>query len=400
MTAPPAPPETRWDIVALALGVGLIAAFQFGKVPPALPVLRAELGVSMVTGGWLASLLNLVAAGLGIAFGLAADRIGPRWTLLAALGAMAAGGALGGIAQGIAPLLAARLLESLGFVAVVVAAPAQIVRATRADDRNLAIGLWSAYLPAGVSLMLLAAPLVLAAVGWRGLWLANALLAAVYAALFVALTTRARWPAGAVRGPRRDRAAILAVLRVPGPWLLGFCFALYTLQWFAIMAWLPTLLIERLGHGAEFAAFVTAMVVMINVGGNLGGAWLLRRGVPGWRLIALAAITAAIAGSVIYSDAVDDAWKILAAFLYSLINGVTPAAALTGAVRHAPSAGDVSASNGVVMQAAQCGSLLGPPILAWLVGEAGDWQRASSLFIVASAMSIVLALAIRRLERD
>ena len=52
------------------------------------------------------------------------------------------------------------------------------------------------------------------------------------------------------------------------------------------------------------------------------------------------------------------------------------------------------------MQAAQCGSLLGPPILAWLVGEAGDWQRASSLFIVASAMSIVLALAIRRLERD
>ena len=191
MTAPPAPPETRWDIVALALGVGLIAAFQFGKVPPALPVLRAELGVSMVTGGWLASLLNLVAAGLGIAFGLAADRIGPRWTLLAALGAMAAGGALGGIAQGIAPLLAARLLESLGFVAVVVAAPAQIVRATRADDRNLAIGLWSAYLPAGVSLMLLAAPLVLAAVGWRGLWLANALLAAAYAALFVALTTRA-----------------------------------------------------------------------------------------------------------------------------------------------------------------------------------------------------------------
>ncbi len=397
--SPPEPAaKTRWDIVWLAIGAGLIAAFQFGKVPPALPALRDALELTMVSGGWLASLLNLVAACLAIAFGFAADRIGPRRAIAAALFAMGLGGALGAIAEGAGVLFLARLIESLGFVSLVVAAPAQIVRATLPAERNLAVGLWSTYMPAGFSFMLLVAPVLLGAVGWRGLWLANAALALGYGALFWALTTPARWPAGALAAPAREAAAILRVLRLPGPWLLGLSFALYSLQWFAIMAWLPTMLIERQGHGAEFAALLTALVVMANILGNLGGTWLLRRGVASWRLIAFSALASLAAGIVIFASPLPDGVKILAAILYSMLAGMTPAAALTGAVRHAPSAGDVAASNGIVMQAAQCGSLLGPPILALLVGDAGAWSRASGLFLVASGFALLLALALRRLE--
>ena len=38
------PAVTRWDIVLMALGAGILAGFLVGNVPPSLPVLRESLG--------------------------------------------------------------------------------------------------------------------------------------------------------------------------------------------------------------------------------------------------------------------------------------------------------------------------------------------------------------------
>ena len=47
--------RTRWDIVALALTAGYVVGMQFGKVPPALPMLQTDLGMSRVVAGLIAS---------------------------------------------------------------------------------------------------------------------------------------------------------------------------------------------------------------------------------------------------------------------------------------------------------------------------------------------------------
>ena len=52
----------HWGVVAVALIAGVIAAGHVGKLPPALPSIRAELGMDIVTAGWLASLFNPVLA--------------------------------------------------------------------------------------------------------------------------------------------------------------------------------------------------------------------------------------------------------------------------------------------------------------------------------------------------
>ena len=72
----------------------------------------------------------------------------------------------------------------------------KIARATTARDRNLGVGFWSAYLPTGFSLMLLAAPLLMQDYGWRGLWGVNAAIAGGYALLFLFATSPRRWPEG------------------------------------------------------------------------------------------------------------------------------------------------------------------------------------------------------------
>ncbi len=53
-------------------------------------------------------------------------------------------------------LIISRFFEGVGFLAVVVAAPSIIGRATGGRARRVALGLWPAYMPAGVSLTMLA----------------------------------------------------------------------------------------------------------------------------------------------------------------------------------------------------------------------------------------------------
>ena len=81
---------TRWDIVLLAVGAGIVAALQVGKVPPALPDIRAGLDLSLVAGGWLASLLHLFAALFAILISMATDRAGPARMAVAAMLVIAA----------------------------------------------------------------------------------------------------------------------------------------------------------------------------------------------------------------------------------------------------------------------------------------------------------------------
>jgi MFS family permease len=67
-------------------------------------------------------------------------------------------------------LLLSRFLEGAGLIAVAVSAPALLTSAAAPADRRFALGIWSSYLPAGVGLIMLLAPLTLPLGGWRALW--------------------------------------------------------------------------------------------------------------------------------------------------------------------------------------------------------------------------------------
>ena len=67
--------RTRWDIVALALTAGYVVGLQVGKVPPALPLLEAELGLPRVIAGLIASSFYGIGAVFGVAGGLLIDRL-------------------------------------------------------------------------------------------------------------------------------------------------------------------------------------------------------------------------------------------------------------------------------------------------------------------------------------
>ena len=390
--------KTRWGIVALCVAAGLVAAAHVGKAPPALPALRAELGLDLVLAGWIVSIFGFTGMALGIVAGSLADRVGHRRLLLIGLAALAAGSAVGGLASSGASLLASRFLEGLGLLSVTVSAPAMIAAAAPGRDRRLALGIWGSFMPAGMAAMMLISPAFLSTVGWRGLWQAAAILSLIW----IVVMRRGTPPA-----PADDQAEVpppllhnvVSTISRPGPWLMSICFALYTVQWMSLMVWLPTFLIEQRTTGIGAAAAMTALVVVVNVAGNVGAGWMLRHNAPRWLLLVIAGATMGLAGLGIFSSAVPDAARYLLCLVFSGVGGMLPTSLLSAVPVFAPSPRQYATGNGFLTQGANVGQVIGPPAVAAMVAATGLWESASWLMAGTAGAIVVVALAIGAVER-
>jgi MFS family permease len=394
------PESAPWRYVLLLVGAGVVAAFQVGKAPPALPAIRGELGMSLLLAGWVLSAFNLVGLILGAMAGAAADAAGHRRILFMGLLCLAAGSILGAQAGSAAFLLGTRFLEGMGFLAVSVSGPALVARVTPPRDQRLALSVWSCFLPAGAAIVMLWTPLLTGWIGWRGIWWVNGLLLAAYALWF------ARFPdlAGSAASPRavglsRLWRDIARTGRSAGPLLLSAIFGTYAFQWLAVMGFLPTLLIEEEGFAPGRASMLTAAMVGMNVPGNLAGGWLLHRGARRWKLISAASLLMGACSLAIYAPHLPFAGRYLACLLFSLSGGLIPASVLGAAPLYAPSRDLVGTTNGLIAQGTQVGQVLGPPLLAVIVSSAGGWEAAPWLLGFSALVGAALAMGLGLWER-
>src|ERR1700712_4044303 len=113
------PPARRADPALLVILAGVAAALHIGKLPPAIPVLRDALGLTLVQAGFLLSLVQFAGMTTGVVFGVVADRLGSRRSMTLGLTWLSVVSALGGIAQGPAALMLLRAGEGVGFLLVV-----------------------------------------------------------------------------------------------------------------------------------------------------------------------------------------------------------------------------------------------------------------------------------------
>ncbi|QQS12701.1 MAG: MFS transporter [Rhodospirillales bacterium] len=386
---------TDWRLAAVLLAAGVIAAVQIGKAPPALPLLRAELGLDLQAAGWFVSLITAMTAAAGMLVALAADRIGHRQLLLGGLVIGAAASALSTLVTSPSALFGLRIVEGLGFLSVVVSVPPLLLHATAPGDTRFMMGIWGAYLPAGAGLMALASAGLLPLEGWRGVWwLAAASLMAMAVVVAASAAGRAPPAASADRSLTRD---VVETLSVPGPALIGLCFGCYAGSWYAVIAFLPTLQVERLGFSPSLAALTTAGVILINVTGSLVAGWLLQRG---WRRSVVIAVTAVLmAGTAagILLDAAPDAARLACAFAFSMVASAIPGALFGAIPVHAPRPGLIGATTGALMQGSNIGSLTGPPIVAALV-SANGWASALWYTTPALALAAAAGFALQRRE--
>lgn len=386
---------TRWPVIALVISSGILASASMGKVPPSLDLLRGEFSVGLVFAGWIVSVFSALAMATGAGFGSLPDRFGSRTVLLVGLWLQVGAGVVAITTHSAHLLLITRLAEGVGFLAVAVAAPGLIVEASSSVDRRWSLGLWSIYVPAGVTIALVTATFTLDVIGWRGLWLIFIVLVAV-----VALVSNQLLPPSSHSPPTSSmRGHFVDVMRRPAPWLLAGCFAAYTLMWISIMAWLPTYLTDQRGISAGLASLLTAATVATNVPGNLLGAWLLHHRWRGGSIIALSALIMGGSLLVAFDNGFDDGVRYGCCLLFSCSGGMLPAAILGTSRLHAPDPERIGVVNGMIIQGSHFGQFIGPPLIAGVVTLQGSWESSRWLMVGASLMIVMLSTVLYRLER-
>jgi len=154
----------------LVVAAGGVAALQVGKLPPALPALQAELGLTLVQSGFLLSMVQLAGLTLAVFMGVWADGMGLRRSMVRGLLLLALASAVGGLARSVSVLLLCRALEGLGLLLVALPAPALIRRLVPPQQLAGMLGVWGAYMPTGTALALLFGPLFIPAWGWSAWW--------------------------------------------------------------------------------------------------------------------------------------------------------------------------------------------------------------------------------------
>ena len=383
---------TNWRGIWAVFCGGLVAGAYMTKVPPALPQMRAALGLSLVEATFIVTTFNVLGMLVGVAAGMAADRFGRKRLALTGLSLMAAGGLLGAAVNGFIPLLVSRFIEGVGFVMFAVPAPA-LMSGMSADsrDRAKALGLWSAYMPTGGTIALLAAPLLISLSSWRLLWMALALAAVAAAIAFArAVPAAARAQVGSLR-------LVTESFTQPGNIVMALLFACYVAQWTSIMVWLPTFLAEH-GSTTAAAATATALMVLVNAPGNLVGGWLLSRGVRRGPLVIGACAIAAACELGMLSASLPGALRFVLVLVFSFCSGVIPASIFAGLPVHARSPQHISTGNGMVMQFSNIGQFFGPLAIAWIASRFGGWEATLAAMLAFAAGGAACGAVLARIE--
>ena len=393
----PSTADTSSGAARLVFLAGVCAALHVGKLPPAIATLREALGMTLVEAGFLLSLVQAAGMAAGIAFGVLADAMGLRRSMLVGLVLLALASALGATSQGVAMLLALRALEGFGFLMVVLPAPGLIRRLVAGPQLPGWLGLWGTYMPLGAALGLLVGPLCIAAFGWRGWWLGLGLLSAVVA---VALQRGVAEPQA--RGPAASGGILPRLQRTlgaSGPWLVALSFALYSSQWLAVIGFLPTIYAGA-GLGAATTAVLTALAAAVNMVGNLGAGRLLQRGVAPPRLLATGFLVMALAAAAAFAGSegggLPPTLRYLAVLAFSMTGGMVPATLFAVAMRVAPGEDTVSTTVGWMQQWSAFGQFAGPPIAAWLAARAGGWHWTGWATGTASLLGLLMAALLAR----
>jgi len=365
---------------------------QIGKTFASLTLIIDELSLSLVQAGLILSLFSLIAAIAGAGFGLLSDRIGHLRMALTGLAVSAAGSFLGALVSNIEYLLLSRLLEGLGFILAIVALPSLISRSASDSQRPLAMGLWGAFMPAGIGLSMIITPILVDWHGWRGLWNDVGFMLLLWGViLYLGFRRSPVQP-----GIKLNSAEFIGSILRLGPLLVVAGFICYSSLYQSLTAFLPTMLVTDYDVALAQAARFGAFVVVGNIIGNVGAGWLISRDFMPWKLLTVSFVAMGLCASLVFTTATDPALKIVAGFLFSAFGGMFPGTAFVLAARYSPSPSQMALMAGFMLQGAGIGQTIGPLMISSVVEYSADWNMANLVVIAMACIGLTCALLLRR----
>lgn len=381
-------PRAQVSAVLICMVLNVIDGFDVLAVAFAAPSLAADWKLAPDALGALlsAGLLGMTLGSVGVA--PLADRWGRRFMTLATLVTVTLGMLAACMARSSAELGAARVLTGIGIGAMLPSINTLVAEYAAPHRRELALSVMSTGYPIGATLGGIAAIVISAQHGWRGIFLFGAALSALMLPLVAWRLPESREFLRAREKPARA-TGVTDLLRGPlaaQTWLLWAAFFLVMSSFYFVVSWTPKLLVEAglpVGSGLSGG-------VLLNLGGVAGtlvlGALSSRLGIFRLHTAALVASAVAIAGFGLVSGSLG------AALAGAALVGFFLFTAMVGLYVITPSIYPTELRNtgtGLAIGVGRLGAIVSPYLAGLLL--ANGWQPSQAY--MAFALPALLATA-------
>ncbi|ADB30641.1 major facilitator superfamily MFS_1 [Kribbella flavida DSM 17836] len=242
----PAADPRRWRLLGWLGAAQFMLILDVTVVAIALPNIGADLGLARDTLTWVVSAYTVMFGGLMLLGGRAADLFGARRVVLTGLTVFTAASLATGLASNAELLIGGRVAQGIGAAILSPAALSVVTRAFAGEERNKALGIWSALGGAGSAVGVLLGGVLTAGPGWQWIFYINVPLGV---AVLIALSRMLPTGLPAQTGARLD---------VPGALLVtaGTGAAIYALINAGDRGWLSAATLGTLaGAAVLYAAF-------------------------------------------------------------------------------------------------------------------------------------------------
>lgn len=383
--------RTDWRAILTVTFGGAAAAMQVGKAGACLPLIRAEFGAQVSFLAIYIALISIVAATVGMGFGLVTARIGTRRSASLGLGLIAIASLAAALVESAGPLIALRLVEALGFTFCTTSMPVLIRSSAGTRRQSLALGVWATWIPLGVAGAMAVAALWMDGLGWRGVF--------VLCAVPPVLALGALWwavPKPKVRPPHFPQDKLM-FLR-PELLLHITLFTAFSAANIIYMGFLPTILVDMLGHSVEGANLIALLGVLCLVPTAILTGQVLDRGASIPALMLGSFVVLGLTPALIVATSLPDAVHYIAIAVFGAAAGVPPAIIWASVPRLARVPEEGPVVSGLFYQGAGLGQILGPVAVGYSFDLMQSWWAAVWATALFCVVGLVLSVILQRLS--
>lgn len=263
-------------LVLLAAGVS-VAMIQY-KVPTILGDLMVRFSMDAETASWLMSAFTLTGVFVALPAGLLAQRFGAKNMMVAALGIALVGSGIGLAAGTSATLVASRAVEGAALTILTTCGPLVVRTCVDPGKVGTAMGIWGIWGCVGSTAAAVVTPTLFEAMGFAGVWVAFAAVAAVAAALVLVAVKMpaARAASSLIDGPLPAKSVAedpveASALRALGRELLSRDvllffggFSTFNVCLLAVLAYVPTIL-QSQGVDPTLSGLISTAPMLLSV---------------------------------------------------------------------------------------------------------------------------------------
>jgi predicted MFS family arabinose efflux permease len=374
----------RWIVLTVTLLAFVAYAFSFQIIPPLIPSILGEFGVSNAEAGLLMSIVLLPGLVLSIFVSLAISKFGTKKIIILSLILVLTGTLISSSANSYIVLLLGRLILGIGGAILLPAAPTIIALWFEKRELGKAMGIFAVNMPLAT---VFALPVggALAGIGWRYAFYLSSALAIIATLAFIILFKDRPIEQGDGGGMRKALGSLEL-------WKLAIIWLLFQATMLSFITWAPSLLERFRGMTNIEAGFFTSILswislVFVPIYGSLSDRYGKRRMfiISGFALMSLMFALISLDSSF--------------GLLFSFVALGASSAMVPSIVQTLPAEvlgpGMASVGFGVMTILGNVGPILAPPLIGYALDSTGSFFICVAILALISAVGNLLAFSLK-----